>query len=201
MISHLCGKIVQKSPTEVVVDVNGVGYLVNVSITTAELLRESDGTVTVLTHLHVREDLLQLYGFATETERDLFRLLISVSGIGPKMAQGILSGIRPSELHEAIIHGNIAALTSISGIGRKTAERIILELKTKLGKMEFTEITEAVPTSIQLKTRSEALVALMSLGYARNVAERALRAALHESHGSESTIEELIKKALKHAAK
>ncbi|MBI3365163.1 MAG: Holliday junction branch migration protein RuvA [Ignavibacteriae bacterium] len=118
MISHLRGKIVHRSPTEIVVDVNGVGYRVNVSITTSEKLHESDSAITILTHLHVREDLMQLYGFATEAERDLFRLLISVSGIGPKMAQGILSGMSPAELREAIVSGNILVLTSISGVGK-----------------------------------------------------------------------------------
>ena len=201
MISQLRGTIVHKSPTEIVIDVNGVGYLVNVSVTTSELLRESDGTVRILTHLHVREDLMQLYGFATESERDLFRLLIAVSGIGPKMAQGILSGLNPAELREAILTGNLPALTSISGVGKKTAERIILELKGTLGKVEFPEATETAPTSIQLKTRSEALVALMSLGYARNVAERAIREVLYESRGTELTVEELIKRSLKHTSK
>ena len=201
MIAHLRGKIVRTSPTEVVIDVNGVGYLVNVSITTSELLRESDNPAELLTYLHVREDLLQLYGFATEAERDLFRLLISVSGIGPKMAQGILSGLSPAELRDAVMTGNVQTLTSLSGVGKKTAERIILELKGKLGKLEFPNTSEAAPTSLQLKARSEALVALMSLGYARNVAERAIRAVLHDSRGTEPGVEELIKQALKHTSK
>ncbi|MBI1803816.1 MAG: Holliday junction branch migration protein RuvA [Ignavibacteria bacterium] len=201
MISHLRGKIVHRSPTEIVVDVNGVGYRVNVSITTSEKLHESDSAITILTHLHVREDLMQLYGFATEAERDLFRLLISVSGIGPKMAQGILSGMSPAELREAIVSGNILVLTSISGVGKKTAERIVLELRNKMGKLDIVDMTGTTPTSAQLKSRSEALVALMSLGYPRSIAEKAIRTVLNELHGRELTVEELIKRALKHTSK
>ena len=201
MIAQLTGKIVQKSPTEIILDVQGVGYLVNVSLTTSEKLKESDNSIKLLTYLHVREDAMQLYGFATEAERELFRLLISVSGIGPKMAQGILSGLSPTELREAIITGNLIALTSISGVGKKTAERIILELRSKLGKIEFSEATESAPSSSQLKVRSEALVGLMSLGYARAIAEKSLRIVLNESSGIELSVEELIKRALKHTAK
>ncbi len=154
----------------------------------------------MLTYLHVREDLMQLFGFATEQERELFRLLISVSGIGPKMAQGILSGISPTELRAAILEGNLFALTSISGVGRKTAERIVLELKSKLGKLDFVPETAVTPTSLQMKARSEALVGLMSLGYTRASAEKALRAALNESANKDLSTEELIKRSLHRAA-
>ncbi len=200
MISHLRGKLVHKSPTEIVIDVNGVGYLVHIPLSTFEKLGHADGQVSILTYMNVREDALQLFGFATEAERDLFKLLISVSGIGPKMAQGILSGLTPVELREAILTGNLAALTSISGVGRKTAERIVLELKSKLGKIEFSE-SFTIPTSTQLKSRSEALVALMSLGYSRSSAEQALRIVLTQSAGKELSVEELIKQALHHATK
>jgi Holliday junction DNA helicase RuvA len=198
MISQLRGKIISLSPTELILDVNNVGYQIHISLSTFELLEHSDGERTILTHLHVREDALQLFGFATESERELFRHLISISGIGPKIAQGILSGLQAEELREAIQTGDIAALTSVSGVGRKTAERIILELKNKLGKIELTQ-TADTPTSAQLKNRSEALVALMSLGYNRPIAERALRNVIQESRGLELTVEELVKRALKHA--
>ena len=200
MISQLRGTIIRKDPTELILDVNGVGYQVIIPLSTYEQLGQSDGVVTILTHMHVREDLMQLYGFATEAERELFRLLISVSGIGPKMAQGILSGLSPSELKNAIVSNNLVALTSISGVGRKTAERIILELRHKLGKIETSE-PAVVPTSSQLKVRSEALVALMSLGYQRSSAEKALRTVLSEASGMELSVEELIKRALRHASK
>jgi Holliday junction DNA helicase RuvA len=200
MISHLRGKLVQKSPTEIVIDVNGVGYQVNIPLSTFEKIDKADGEVTILTYMHVREDAMILFGFATEAEREIFRMLISISGIGPKIAQGILSGISTNDLREAVLMNNIDALTSISGVGRKTAERIILELRSKLGKIEFTEQT-VTPTSQQLKARSEAIIALMSLGFNRTSAEQTLRSVLSESTNKELSVEEMIKKALHHSSK
>jgi len=200
MISHLRGKLVQKTPTEIVIDVNGVGYLVNIPLSTFEKIDRLDGEVNILTYMHVREDAMVLFGFATEAEREIFRMLISISGIGPKIAQGILSGISTNELREAVLINNIDALTSISGVGRKTAERIILELKNKLGKLEVVEST-VTPSSRQLKARSEAVIALMSLGFNRTSAEQALRTVLSESTSKDLPVEELIKRALHHSAK
>jgi Holliday junction DNA helicase RuvA len=200
MISHLRGKLVQKSPTEIVIDVNGVGYQVHIPLSTFEKIDKLDGEVSILTHMHVREDAMILFGFATEAERDIFKMLISISGIGPKIAQGILSGIGTSELREAVLINNIDALTSISGVGRKTAERIVLELRSKLGKIEFTE-QMVTPTSQQLKARSEAIIALMSLGFNRTNAEQTLRTILSESTNKELSVEEMIKKSLHHSAK
>jgi Holliday junction DNA helicase RuvA len=200
MISRLKGKILQKSPTELVVDVAGVGYSVHISLSTFAALEHVEGDATILTHLHVREDALQLYGFATQAERDLFRLLISVSGIGPRMAQGILSGLNPAELKSAISSGNLPALTSVSGVGTKTAERIILELRDKVARAEAAE-TGGVPSSTQLKARSEALVALMSLGFTRPNAEKALQAVLREADHQQMSVEEMIRRALHHAAR
>jgi len=200
MIAQLTGRVVRRSPTELVIDVNGVGYSLNISLSTFGSIEHTDSAITILTYLHVREDVLQLFGFATETERDLFKLLISVSGIGPKMAQGILSGLNPMELKDAIAAGNLAALTSISGVGTKTAERIILELRNKLGRTDAAE-PGSVPTSAQLKTRSEALIALMSLGFSRPSAEKALQAVVREANRRDLSVEELIKGALHHAGK
>ena len=200
MISHLRGKLVQKTPTEIVIDVNGVGYLVNIPLSTFEKIDKLDGEVNILTYLHVREDAMVLFGFATEAEREIFRMLISISGIGPKIAQGILSGISTNELREAVLINNIDALTSISGVGRKTAERIILELKNKLGKLEVVEST-VTPSSRQLKARSEAVIALMSLGFNRTSAEQAIRTVLSESTSKDLSVEELIKRALHHTNK
>jgi Holliday junction DNA helicase RuvA len=200
MISHLKGTIARKSPTELIIDVNGVGYLVNISLSTFESIGAAAGDVRILTYMHVREDAIQLFGFATEAERELFRLLISVSGIGPKMAQGILSGLNPSELKNAIAANNIPALTSISGVGTKTAERIVLELRNRLGKVESSEAA-AVSTSSQLKARSEAVIALMSLGYTRAIAEKTLQQVARESDDGEFSVEEMIKRALHHTAK
>jgi Holliday junction DNA helicase RuvA len=200
MISYLFGKLVQKSPTELVVDVNGVGYHVNIPLSTFEQLENADGDVKILTYLHVREDIMQLYGFATEAEREFFRLLISVSGVGPKMAQGILSGLSTPELRQAILDGNLAALTSISGVGRKTAERLVIELRDKLGKTDVAE-SVLIHSSKQLKVRAEAVVALMSLGYTRQSAEKALLAVMKEATEKELSVEELIKRALREATK
>lgn len=203
MISHLRGTLQRKSPTEIVIDVDGVGYLVNISVATYEKLGDLKSQITVLTYLHVREDAMQLYGFLTEAERQLFRLLISVSGIGPKMAQSILSGLTIEELREAIVTANVLLLTSISGVGRKTAERIVLELRSKVGgdDTEPDIPSSGTPSSNQLKARSEALVALMSLGHSRQSAEDALRAALKNPASKSLTVEELIKQALLHTRK
>ena len=200
MISHLTGKITRKSPTEIVIDVHGVGYHVNIPLSTLQKIDKAEGEITIFTHLHVREDAMILFGFATEGERELFRMLISVSGIGPKIAQSILSGITALELREAIRTENLEVMTSIGGVGRKTAERIILELRGKIGRAESAEITPT-PTSQQLKIRTEAVVALMSLGFTRTNAEAALRTALTESKPGELSVEDLIKKALHHSSK
>jgi Holliday junction DNA helicase RuvA len=198
MFSHLKGVLHRKSPTEIVVDVNGVGYALSIPLSTFEKLGEAGSTITVLTYLHVREDILQLYGFATEAERELFRLLISVSGIGPKIAQGILSGIQPSELQNLIGQSNVAALTTIPGVGRKTAERLIVELRDKVTRLET---TQGGVSGTQAGIRTEALMALTSLGYNRAAAEKAIRTALQELDGKEATIQELLKQALKSAGR
>ncbi|MBP6673289.1 MAG: Holliday junction branch migration protein RuvA, partial [Bacteroidetes bacterium] len=135
MISYLKGILAKKSPTEIIVDVGGVGYSVNISLSTYEQLSELNSEVFILTHHHIREDAQVLYGFSGDNERDIFRMLIGVSGIGPKMAQTILSGIRPDELIRTISAGAISSLTAVPGVGKKTAERLILELKDKVGKI------------------------------------------------------------------
>jgi len=200
MYSYLQGKLVTKSPTEIVVDVNGVGYVLNISLSTYGKLDPVSSQVKVFTYLHVREDALMLFGFATEAEREMFKLLISISGLGPKSAQGILSGMDLEELKTAIQTGNIAALTSVHGIGRKTAERLVVELRDKIGKGED-EITDRTFTTSQLKLRDDALNALISLGYHRSIAEQALRQVFKESPGKDLSIEELIKQALNHTSK
>ncbi len=199
MISFLEGTLVHRTATEIVIDVNGVGYSVHIPLSTFERLRRAEGRVRILTHMHVREDTMQLYGFATEAERELFRLLLSVSGIGPKMAQGILSGLSTDELKNAIGAGNVALLTSIPGVGKKTAERMVIELRDKIGREE-PSAPAAAPSSKQMKLRAEALVALMSLGHSRQSAEKALTAVLREAAGQECSLEELIKRSLRHTA-
>jgi Holliday junction DNA helicase RuvA len=200
MIAHLAGRLSEKSPTEIVVDVQGVGYQLFVSLSTSEQLGAIGEEVRVLTYMHIREDAMQLYGFATEAERELFKSLINVSGIGPKMAQGILSGLAPDVLRGAILQGNLLALTAISGIGRKTAERLVLELRDKIGKMRESEPI-AVEGSQHMKARAEAVIALMSLGFTRANAEKAVRDVLSETSEREFSVEELLKRALRHATR
>jgi len=197
MISYLHGRLAEKSPTEITVDVNGVAYAVHIPLSTFEAIGEVGGEVKILTYLHFREDAMQLYGFATSAERDLFKLLISISGIGPKMAQGILSGISVNELKNFILHGNFTALMSIPGVGKKTAERLVVELRDRVGRLEYEVPMKEDKTAAM---RSEALLALTSLGYPRATAEKAIRAVLQGSDGSALTVEELIKRALRHTS-
>jgi len=199
MIARLTGLLAAKSPTEITIDVQGVGYGVSIPLSTYEALGEVNSPVTVLTYLHVREDALQIYGFATAEERDLFRLLIGVNGIGPKMAQGILSGIPAPDLKNHIASGNLGALTAIPGVGRKIAERLVVELRDRVGRPASTLLASA--TGEQSRIRSEALLALTSLGYNRVAAEKAIRNALQESGDAEHSIESLIKASLRHATK
>ena len=199
MIASITGTLVSRSPTEVVLDAHGIGYSVNIPLSTYERLGQTQTTVTLLTYLHVREDTLQLYGFATEEERLLFRLLISVSGIGPKMAQGILSGISVVDLRNHIAKGNLSALTAIPGVGKKTAERLVIELRDKIGKTEPGMAGQAtVEDGSEL--RQEALLALTSLGYNRQQAEKAIRLVLQDVRGEKPSLQDLIKKALRLAA-
>jgi Holliday junction DNA helicase RuvA len=201
MIALLHGILERKTPTEILLVVNGVGYSVSIPLSTFEALGETSREVTVLTHLHVREDALQLFGFATEAERSTFRLLISVSGIGPKVALGILSGIPVTDLKSHIATGDIASLTQVPGVGRKLAERLVLELREKISKSDDGEGQSTAIAQGPAYIRSEALLALTSLGYNRPAAEKALRAALQEIDGHSVAVEDLVKTALRHATK
>jgi holliday junction DNA helicase RuvA len=199
MIASLRGILKCKSPTEILVDVGGVGYAVSIPLSTYSTLGELESPVHLLTYFHVREDAMQLYGFGTEAERRYFKLLISITGIGPKIAQGILSGISVTDLRQHIVGGNIAALTSIPGIGKKTAERLVVELRDKIGKSEEPSAQSTMTGDRNTEIRNEALLALLSLGYNRISAEKAIRLALNDGSGSELNVEELIKKALKYS--
>ncbi len=200
MITYLHGSLVKRSPTEIIVDVGGVGYAVHISLSTYEQLPEINSEIHILTFYHVREDAQLLYGFMSESEREMFKLLIGVSGIGPRMAQTILSGIRPDELIKTISLGAISTLTSIPGVGKKTAERLVVELKDKVIKLEGTEKIFDLPTSSS-SIRNEALTALVSLGFTREKAEQSLRSVLNEMDGKTISVEELIKRALQFSGK
>ena len=198
MIATLTGILKFKSPTEILVEVHGIGYTISIPLSTYEKLGKLGSSVSLLTHFHVREDAMLLFGFSTEEERRLFKLLISVSGIGPKIAQSTLSGMNVEELKSHIVGGNVNALMAIPGVGRKTAERLIVELRDKAGKTP----TESEPISVigmaTVAMRIEALQALTSLGYNQQIAEKAIRLVVKEAEGSTISLEELIKRALRH---
>jgi holliday junction DNA helicase RuvA len=190
MIGYLHGKIIFKKPTKILVDVNGVGFLVNISINTFEKIADKE-EVSLYTHMSVRESAIDLYGFYNLAEKEMFELLISVSGIGPKSAQGILSGIQIEDLKEALKAGNISRLISIPGIGRKTAERLMIELRDKAESVSETGEISVTGTS---SVRNDAIAALLNLGYNQKIAERVIRAILDRSPNM--SIEDLIKEAL-----
>ncbi|MCJ7508186.1 MAG: Holliday junction branch migration protein RuvA [candidate division Zixibacteria bacterium] len=192
MISYLEGRLIEKNPTLAVVDINGVGYGVNIPLSTYERLNNIGERVKLLTYQYVREDTLQLYGFLTPEEKETFKLLLTVSGIGPKSALGVLSCISVEDFQRSILEEDIDVLTSISGIGNKTAQRLVVELKEKLGKMDLKglKVGERIDTE-----EDEAISALVSLGYTRLEAKRAILQAMGKSKGKLS-VEELVKKAL-----
>ncbi len=199
MIASLQGILREKKPTEAVLDVNGVGFAVNIPLSTYERLGEPGSSVRLLTHLVVREDALTLFGFSSQEERDTFRILMSVNGIGPKMAQGILSGIGVSELQSAISRGDIGALTAVPGVGRKSAERIIMELRDKITKIAASVEGATSGLSGEPGIREEAVLALVSLGYNRLTAERAVSAAIKSDPQSSTSLQALIKSAIHNA--
>jgi holliday junction DNA helicase RuvA len=197
MIASLTGVLKSKNPTEILIDVNGVGYSVTIPLSTYERLGEVESKVTLLTHLHVREDAMQLFGFASPEERYFFKLLITVNGIGPKIAQGILSGITVADLRQHIGQENISALTTIPGVGKKTAERLIIELRDKIGKFDIAPSGSTPLRDEDSDLRQEALLALTSLGYNRPIAEKALRQVFTETKGEKLSLQDLIKRALR----
>jgi len=190
MIAHLRGRILSKRPNQAVVDVNGVGYEVAISIPTFSELPAAGGEVSLHIHTHVREDALALYGFLRAQEKELFERLISVSGIGPKLAITVLSGMQAEKMVAAIRGNDIAALTKIPGIGKKTAERMVLELRDKLDSFGVA----AAVVSRHSPVEEDVLSALTNLGYQRAAAERALAAA--GNGGGARSFDQLFREAL-----
>jgi len=192
MIGYLTGKIISKKPTKILLDVNGVGYTVNISISTFEKLPDLNESASLFIHTSVKEDAIDLYGFFTPSEKEMFELLISVSGIGPKLAQSLLSGIQVDELKYAIDEGNLSRITAVPGIGRKTAERLLVELRDKINKLteKFEPAEAGAPSSI----RSDAIAALVNLGYNLKTAEKIVRDVMNSR--TSITIEDVIKESL-----
>ena len=196
MIAYLRGRILDKQPNRIVVDVNGVGYDVFVPLSTFYGLSEVGGEVALRVHTHVREDALSLFGFATRLEQDLFERLIGVSGIGPKVGLAVLSGIEPVDLIHAIERGDLARLTAIPGVGKKTSERIVLELKDRLPRAERPAASESAAPLLQ---RDDLLSALINLGYHRPLAEKAVDAAIKRT--PDGDFERTLKQALRELAR
>lgn len=197
MIAYLRGRIFEKHPNRLIVDVNGVGYDVAVPVSSFYGLGEVGADIALRIHTHVREDALLLYGFATRLEQDLFERLISVSGIGPKVALAVLSGIEPSDLIKAIQRADLARLTAIPGVGKKTSERIVLELKDRLPLAAHTE-APAAGASLEPDLKDDVLSALMNLGYQRPLAEKAVDSAIKKNVGD---FEQTLRQALRELAR
>ena len=200
MITFLDGKLISALPTQAVIDVAGVGYEVSLPLSSYDKLPAVGQPIRILTHLAVREDAHVLYGFMTAAERDLFRLLVNnVSGIGPKLGLAVLSGMSVNNFKAAVVNSDVAAISKISGIGKKTAERIVLELKDKVGVAAAWEAASAIhaPTPEQEQV-NEAVLALIALGYKQVEAHKALREL--QEKGEAKSAEELVKLTLKKMA-
>jgi holliday junction DNA helicase RuvA len=193
MIGQLRGRLAEKRPNQVIVDVGGVGYLVQVPLSTYAALGELHTEVSLLIHTHVREDALVLYGFVSAREKHFFELLLSASGVGPSLALKILSGMSVEELVPAIRGSDLGRLTKIPGVGRKTAERIVVELKDKLDAVTIEPVERPAPAS-PAGVEADVVSALVNLGYDSRVAEQAAAAARHEAGAA--NFEKLLRAAL-----
>ena len=190
MITHIKGNLVKKNPTYVVIECNGIGYKLNISLQTFSKIKEEN--CILFTHFSVKEDSQTLYGFADEDERELFRKLISVSGVGPSTAQIVLSTYTPTETNQYIITGDVSALQSVKGIGVKTAQRIIIDLKDKLAKGIT---TSDIPFNQDNELRNEALSALVTLGFAKKTTEQTVDKIIR-NNTEDLSVETLVKMAL-----
>ncbi|HBI02101.1 MAG TPA: Holliday junction branch migration protein RuvA [Flavobacterium sp.] len=191
MIAHIQGRLVEKSPTDVVIDCNGVGYHLHISLHTFSLIPNSEN-IKLFTHLQIKEDAHTLFGFVEKSEREIFKLLLSVSGIGASIARTMLSSMEPKQILQAIATGDVVSIQSIKGIGTKTAQRVILDLKEKV--LKVYDLDE-VSMSSNNTNKDEALSALEVLGFNKKLAEKAVEKIVRES--PDATIESIIKQALK----
>ena len=206
MIAHLSGTLLSKQATSVIVDVSGVGYEVTIPLSTFYDLEDAGSTVQLRIYTHVREDALQLYGFKTARERELFLKIISVTGIGPKLGITLLSGMSADEMIASIRTNNLARLTLIPGVGRKTAERLIMELREKVADLSSAQLEEELGAKPEVSAestedavRADALSALLNLGYQRSGAEKSIDSALSE--GGDVTVESVLRRSLKKLAR
>ncbi len=198
MIATLEGRLVYKSPDEAVIDVNGVGYQLFLSLETFSRLPEPGEKVVLQTYTHVREDALQLYGFFSQQEKKLFQLLIGVAKIGPRLARNILSGLSVEELKQAISTADVVTISAIPGVGRKTAERMVVELQDKIGALPVSGQSISRPGfSSQSTQEVDAISALVNLGYKQAAAQRAVKKILAEKEAAALSLQELVKDALR----
>jgi len=191
MITHIQGKLVEKNPTDIVIDCNGVGYFLNISLHTFSHL-PSEEKIKLYTHLQVREDSQTLYGFSSKVEREIFRLLISVSGVGASIARTMLSSLSPDQVKDAIAQNDLATIQSVKGIGSKTAQRVVLDLKDKILKVYGLEEVSTISSNTN---KNEALSALETLGFARRQAEKVCDKIVQNDPNA--SVETIIKQALK----
>ena len=191
MIAHLQGKLVEKNPTEVIIDCNGVGYHVNISLHTYSLLPNSEA-IKLFTYLQIKEDSHTLFGFVEKSEREIFKMLLSVSGIGASIARTMLSSLEPKQIIQAIASGDVVTIQSIKGIGGKTAQRVLLDLKDKVLKLYDLDEVSMIQNNTN---KDEALSALEVLGFVRKTSERVVEKIVKEN--PESSVESIIKLALK----
>lgn len=191
MIAHIQGKLVEKNPTEVVIDCNGVGYQVNISLHTYSLIPDQE-SIKLFTYLQIKEDSHTLFGFAEKSEREIFKMLISVSGIGASIARTMLSSLEPKQIIQAIAVGDVSTVQSIKGIGSKTAQRVILDLKDKVLKVYDLDEVSILQDNTN---KDEALSALEVLGFNRKLAEKSVEKIVKEN--PDASIETIIKQALK----
>lgn len=196
MIAHLTGKILTKKPTDLIVEVQGIGYLVHISLTTHSHIGLPGEAVKLFTRQYIREDSIQLFGFATEVERDIFNMLITVTGIGPKLALIILSGMKPADLQQALATENETALCRISGVGKKTAKRLIIELKEKMADLGLSPSADWATMTDPGTSSDEAVQALVALGF-KTPAAKSTVSAIQKKLGPDASVEEIIRLALK----
>jgi Holliday junction DNA helicase RuvA len=206
MIAHLSGTLLSKQATSVILDVAGVGYEVTIPLSTFYDLEDLGSPVQLRIYTHVREDALQLFGFKTARERELFMRLISVSGIGPKLGITLLSGMSADEMIASIRTNNLARLTLIPGVGRKTAERLVVELREKVAALSSPELEEELGAKAEVRTvptedsvRADALSALLNLGYQRTAAEKAIDSTVGE--GDDISVESVLRRSLRKLAR
>jgi Holliday junction DNA helicase RuvA len=206
MIAHLNGRLLSKEATSVIVDVAGVGYEVSIPFSTFYEVGDVGANVELRIYTHVKEDALQLYGFKTLLERQLFINLLSVSGVGPKIGIALLSGMSADELVTSIKNNNLARLTAVPGVGRKTAERLVVDLREKMTALSASQVAEepgarsdaSIPSSDD-DVRAQALSGLLNLGYQRSAAEKAIDSALNED--GEATVESVLRRGLRKLAR